>query len=123
MEDSYRVLVVDDSAFVRKIVTGHFEETEFEVVAEAENGAEAITQFDSCKPDLVLLDIIMPDKTGEEALAEIMQRDPTAAVMMLSSLGTEEMVTQCMENGARSFLQKPFDKDALLSQAREIVTR
>ena len=99
----FKVLVADDSAFARKVVTSHLAGSEFVVVGEATTGDEAVDLYRSLQPDMVMLDIIMPDKTGAEAIAEISSEHEGVKAVMLSSLGTEEMVTQCLDAGATTF--------------------
>ena len=121
MADNYKVMVVDDSSFSRRQVQLFLKGSEFSVVAQAENGVEALSLFQEHTPDLVLLDIIMPEKEGTEVLDEIITVDPDAKVMMLSSMGTEDSVTRCLCLGAKTFVQKPFDKDTLLEHMRKLV--
>jgi len=118
MGDQYTVLIADDSAFVRKVVASHLTGTEFSVVAEAGNGEEALQLFREHRPDVVLLDVIMPDKTGPEALEAMATESPSVNVLVLSSMGSEEVVNGCLAAGAKGFLQKPFEKEALLTQMR-----
>jgi two-component system, chemotaxis family, chemotaxis protein CheY len=103
-----RVLVVDDAAFMRKMVSDALAKGGHEVVGEAGNGVEAIAQFQSIKPDLVTLDITMPEKDGLAALAEIVAADPSARVVMCSALGPESKVLEAIKLGAKDFVVKPF---------------
>jgi len=103
-----RVLVVDDAAFMRKMVSDALAKGGHEVVGEAGNGVEAIAQFQSIKPDLVTLDITMPEKDGLAALAEIVAADPSARVVMCSALGQESKVLEAIKLGAKDFVVKPF---------------
>jgi two-component system chemotaxis response regulator CheY len=103
-----RVLVVDDAAFMRKMVSDALAKGGHEVVGEAGNGVEAIAQFQSIKPDLVTLDITMPEKDGLAALAEIVAADPSAKVVMCSALGQESKVLEAIKLGAKDFVVKPF---------------
>lgn len=114
----FNVLVVDDSSVTRAIIGKHLQGTEFHVVGQADNGKDAVTQYQLHSPDLVLLDIVMPDQTGDKTLERIMEINPKANVVMVSSMGTEDAVTRCLEIGARNFLHKPFDKDALLNMLK-----
>ena len=109
-----RVLVVDDAAFMRKVVSDALASGGHEVIGEAGNGNEAVAQFRELKPDLTMLDITMPEKTGLEALAEIIAIDPNAKVLMCSALGQESKVIEALKLGAKNFLVKPFKPDALL---------
>jgi two-component system chemotaxis response regulator CheY len=103
-----RVLVVDDAAFMRKMVSDALAKGGHEVVGEAGNGVEAIAQFQQIKPDLVTLDITMPEKDGLVALAEIVAADPSARVVMCSALGQESKVLEAIKLGAKDFVVKPF---------------
>src|SRR6201994_3800399 len=103
-----RVLVVDDAAFMRKLLTDALAYGGHEVVGEAGNGAEAVDRFCELKPELTTLDITMPEKDGLAALAEIMAIDPTAKVVMCSALGQEGKVLESIKLGARDFVVKPF---------------
>ena len=102
-----RVLVVDDAAFMRKMVSDALVKGGHEVVGEAGNGVEAIAQFQQLKPDLTTLDITMPEKDGLAALAEIVAADPSARVVMCSALGQESKVLEAIKLGAKDFVVKP----------------
>ena len=106
-----RVLVVDDAAFMRKMVTDALASGGHEVIGEAGNGAEGVEQFQELRPDLVTLDITMPEKDGLEALKEIMALDPSARVIMCSALGQESKVLESIKLGAKDFVVKPFEQD------------
>ena len=103
-----RVLVVDDAAFMRKLVTDALVKAGHEVIGEAANGVEAVASYQALKPDLATLDITMPEKDGLTALREIMALDPTARVIMCSALGQESNVLESIKSGARDFVIKPF---------------
>lgn len=77
------------------------------------NGLEAVSQYEALRPDLVLLDLVMPQSDGREALARILELDPQARVVILSSLGAQSDIEQCLRLGARSYLQKPIDPEAM----------
>lgn len=117
---AYRVLAVDDSLLMRRKVEKSLKGTEFEVVATASDGAEAVERFLELSPDLVLLDVVMPNKDGPTALREIIGHDQSARVIMVSSLGTDEAVTSCLEAGALRFIQKPFSTELLLKTLRAV---
>src|ERR1700755_1910372 len=103
-----RILVVDDAAFMRKMVSDALTKGGHEVVGEAGNGNEAIARFQELKPDLMTLDITMPEKDGLAALAEIVAADPAAKVVMCSALGQESKVLEAIKLGAKDFVVKPF---------------
>jgi two-component system chemotaxis response regulator CheY len=109
-----RVLVVDDAAFMRKMVTDALTKGGHEVVGEAGNGAEAVTQFQELRPDAMTLDITMPEKDGLAALKEIIALDPSAKVIMCSALGQESKVLESIKLGAKDFVVKPFQADRVL---------
>jgi two-component system, chemotaxis family, chemotaxis protein CheY len=109
-----RVLVVDDAAFMRKVVSDALASGGHEVVGEAGNGVEAVKQFQALAPELTTLDITMPEKDGLAALSEIMSIDPNARVLMCSALGQESKVIESIKLGAKDFVVKPFQTDRLL---------
>src|SRR3954454_7084260 len=103
-----RILVVDDAAFMRKMVTDALTKGGHEVIGEAGNGTEAVEQYQSLKPDLTTLDITMPQQDGLSALQDIMALDPSAKVIMCSALGQESKVLESIKLGAKDFVVKPF---------------
>jgi len=110
-----RVLVVDDAAFMRKMVTDALSGGGHEVVGEAGNGNEAVSRFQELRPDVMTLDITMPEKDGLDALREIIAVDPGAKVIMCSALGQESKVLESIKLGAKDFVVKPFQPDRVLS--------
>lgn len=114
-----RVMVVDDALFMRNMLKDIFIRAGHEVVAEAENGEMALALYNEFKPDLVTMDIVMPKKSGIEALQEIMASDASACVVMVSALGQDSLVLEAVESGAKDFIVKPFKEDKVL----EIVNR
>ena len=109
-----RVLIVDDAAFMREMLRELLDEAGYEIVGEAVDGDQAVTMFRETSPDVVTLDIVMPRKSGLEALREIHALDPNACVIMCSALGQEALVMQALEAGARDFIVKPFKPDQAL---------
>ena len=109
-----RVLVVDDAAFMRKVVSDALASGGHEVVGEAGNGTESVQQYQALSPELVTLDITMPEKDGLEALGEIISLDPGARVLMCSALGQESKVIESIQKGAKDFVVKPFQPDRVL---------
>ncbi len=105
------VLIADDSLFMRKRLADILTEAGHEVVAEAENGDEAIMAFRRHNPELILLDITMPERNGYGALGQIMSFDENAKVVMCSALGEESVVQNCLDAGAKAFVVKPFDPE------------
>src|SRR5690349_9458227 len=109
------VLVVDDAAFMRKVLTDALAAGGHEVVGEAGDGDAALTAFQELRPDLVTLDITMPQKDGLATLRELIELDPDARVVICSALGQESKVLDAIKTGARDFVVKPFDHDRLLT--------
>ena len=109
-----RVRVVDDAAFMRKVLSDALAKGGHEVVGEAANGNEAVSRFQELHPDVMTLDITMPEKDGLEALREILASDPAARVVMCSALGQESKVLESIKSGARDFVVKPFQADRVL---------
>jgi two-component system, chemotaxis family, chemotaxis protein CheY len=110
-----RVLVVDDAAFMRKMVTDALTKGGHEVIGEAGNGVEAVARFQELRPEVMTLDITMPEKDGLEALREIISLDPTARVIMCSALGQESKVLESVKLGAKDFVVKPFQPDRVIA--------
>jgi two-component system chemotaxis response regulator CheY len=109
-----RVLVVDDAAFMRKLLTDALTNGGHEVVGEAGNGVEAVARWQELRPELTTLDITMPEKDGLSALAEIMAIDPSAKIIMCSALGQEGKVLEAVKLGAKDFVVKPFQPPRVL---------
>jgi two-component system, chemotaxis family, chemotaxis protein CheY len=109
-----RVLVVDDAAFMRKMVSDALASGGHEIVGEAGDGAEAVVRYQELRPEVTTLDITMPEKDGLEALREIMALDPGARVVMCSALGQESKVLESIKLGAKDFVVKPFQTDRVL---------
>jgi two-component system chemotaxis response regulator CheY len=112
-----RVLVVDDAAFMRKMVSDALAKGGHEVVGEGANGVEAVARYEALKPELTTLDITMPEKDGLAALKEIIALDPAAKVIMCSALGQESKVLEAVKSGAKDFVVKPFQPDRILDAA------
>jgi two-component system chemotaxis response regulator CheY len=110
-----RVLVVDDAAFMRKMVSDALTGGGHEIVGEAANGLEAVQRFQELRPDIMTLDITMPEKDGLAALKEIIAVDPGAKVVMCSALGQESKVLESIKLGAKDFVVKPFQVERVLS--------
>jgi len=104
-----RILVVDDAAFMRMMLSDHLTKAGFEVVGHAENGAVAIVKYRELKPDMVTMDITMPEMDGIQAVKEIKKIDPSARIVMCSAMGQQQMVMEAIQAGARDFIVKPFD--------------
>lgn len=113
-----RILIVDDAMFMRGMLRGILEQNGYEVVGEASNGIEAIEKYKELKPDLVTMDITMPDMTGLVAVKAIKEIDSDARVIMCSAMGQNTMVMEAMRNGALDFIIKPFQASAVLEALR-----
>ncbi|MEC3885986.1 response regulator [Halobacillus litoralis] len=109
-----RVLIVDDAKFMRVTLKNILEKGQHEVVGEADNGKEAVEKYGSLRPDLVTLDITMPEMNGIDALKEIQQVSNEAKVIMCSAMGQQKMVLKAIECGAKDFIVKPFDEARVL---------
>jgi two-component system, chemotaxis family, chemotaxis protein CheY len=109
-----RVLVVDDAAFMRKMVSDALTKGGHEIVGEGANGVEALERYQELRPDVTTLDITMPEKDGLVALKDILSFDPTARVVMCSALGQESKVLESIKAGAKDFVVKPFQADRLV---------
>ena len=116
-----RVLVVDDAAFMRMMLTDILVKGGHEVVGDAENGKVAIESYKSLKPDMVTMDITMPEMDGLEALKAIIELDSEAKIVMCSAMGQQSMVLDAVKNGAKDFIVKPFDKDKILATVSKVV--
>ena len=115
-----RVLIVDDALFMRNMLKDIFINAGHDVVGEAANGDEAIAQYTELNPDLVTMDIVMPQKSGIEALQEIRKQNPDACVVMCSALGQDALVVEAVQSGAKDFIVKPFKEDRVLDVVRRV---
>lgn len=109
-----KVLIVDDTIFMRISIRKILEKNGYEVAGEAENGAEAIEKYRLLKPDIVTMDITMPDMDGIEALKQIIKSDPNAKIVMVTALGQESHVREAIMFGAKSFVVKPINAEHLV---------
>jgi two-component system chemotaxis response regulator CheY len=109
-----KVLVVDDTKFMRDILKGILSKKDLEVAGEAANGREAVEKYRELKPDLVTMDIIMPEMDGIEAVKKIMERNPAARILMCSAMGQQALVIEAIQAGARDFVIKPFQPTRVL---------
>ena len=112
---SKRVLVVDDAAFMRMMIKNILVDGGFEIVGEAENGRDAIDLFRELRPDLVSMDITMPEMDGIEAVKAILEIDKDAKIIMCSAMGQQAMVIDAIQAGAKDFVVKPFKPDRVLA--------
>lgn len=116
-----RVLIVDDAAFMRMMIKDILEKNGYQVVGEASNGIKAVEIYKAEKPDVVTMDITMPDMDGIEAVKEIKAFDPAAKIIMCSAMGQQTMVMDAIRSGARDFIVKPFQADRVLEAIRKAV--
>lgn len=115
-----RVLIVDDAAFMRLAIKTMLEKSGFEVVGEAQNGAIAVKKYLECQPDIVTMDITMPELDGVQALKAIKGIDPAAKVVMLSAMGQEAIVKEAIINGAKSFIVKPPKEEHVIETLKKV---
>lgn len=118
-----KILVVDDAAFMRMTIKNILENNGFEIVGEAENGIQGLAKYKECKPDVVTLDITMPEMDGVEALKAILQYDPKAKVVMMSAMGQESIVREAILSGAKSFIVKPFKQEHVVETLTKIAEK
>jgi len=109
-----KVLIVDDAAFMRMMLRDILAKNGFEVVGEADNGKVAVQMYSELKPDVVTMDITMPEMDGIAAVKEIKAADPNAKVVMVSAMGQQAMVIEAIRSGAADFIVKPFQPDRVL---------
>jgi two-component system, chemotaxis family, chemotaxis protein CheY len=115
-----RVLIVDDAAFMRMMIKDILEKNGYDVVAEANNGIKAVEMYKREKPDVVTMDITMPDMDGIEAVKAIREFDPKAKIIMCSAMGQQSMVMDAIRAGAKDFVVKPFQPDRVLEAISKI---
>lgn len=114
-----RILIVDDAAFMRMMIKDILVKNGFEVVGEAENGTVAVNLYKELKPDLVTMDITMPEMDGISAVKAIKAADPAAKVIMCSAMGQQMMVMEAIQAGARDFIVKPFQQDRVVQAIKK----
>ena len=118
-----RVLVADDASFMRQMIREIVEAEGFEVCGEASDGVEAVDEYKRLQPDVVTMDIVMPLKSGIDAVRGIMALDPTACVVMCSALGQETLVTEAIQAGAKDFIVKPFKPDDVIDTLKKVLEK
>ncbi|MFI3176463.1 MAG: response regulator [Eubacteriales bacterium] len=116
-----KVLIVDDAAFMRMMIKDILSKNGYDVVGEAENGVKAVEKFAELKPDLVLMDITMPEMDGIAALKSIKAADGNALVIMCSAMGQQGMVIEAIQAGAKDFIVKPFQPERVLEAVKKVV--
>lgn len=115
------ILVCDDAAFMRMMIKDILTKNGYTVAGEAENGMKAVERYKECTPDLVLMDITMPEMDGIQALKEIKKNDPAAKVIMCSAMGQQAMVIESIQAGAKDFIVKPFQAERVLEAVKKVV--
>ena len=118
---SRTVLVVDDAIFMRTMIGDILKQAGFEVVGEASSGVEAVHQYKELKPDLVTMDIVMPDMGGIDAVREIIKEDPKARILMCSAMGQQGLVVEAIQAGARDFVVKPFQPSRVIEAVQRLL--
>ena len=118
-----RILVADDASFMRQIIREILESEGHEIVAEASDGVQAVEAWKKHQPDLVTMDIVMPRRSGIDAVRAIVAVDASARIVMCSALGQETLVTEALQAGAADFIVKPFKPDAVLATLRNVLEK
>ena len=115
------VLICDDAAFMRVMIKDILTKNGYEVAGEAENGLTAVEKYNETKPDLVMMDITMPEMDGIQALKKIKEEDGAANVIMCSAMGQQAMVVESIQSGAKDFIVKPFQADRVLEAVKKAI--
>jgi two-component system chemotaxis response regulator CheY len=115
------VLIVDDAAFMRMMIKDILSKNGYQVVGEAENGIKAVEKYAELKPDLVIMDITMPEMDGIEAVKRIRAADPGATIVMCSAMGQQAMVIEAIQAGAKDFIVKPFQPERVLEAVNKVL--
>ncbi len=118
----HTVLVCDDAIFMRTMISDILTQAGYEVVGEAETGAQAVERYRALKPDLVTMDIVMPDMGGIDAVREICKVDPEAKVLMCSAMGQQALVVEAIQAGAKDFVVKPFQPSRVLEAVQRLLS-
>jgi two-component system chemotaxis response regulator CheY len=118
---SHTILVCDDAIFMRTMIGDILTGAGYEVVGEAETGVQAVEQYSRLKPDLVTMDIVMPDMGGIDAVREIRRQDPDAKILMCSAMGQQALVVEAIQAGAKDFVVKPFQPSRVLEAVQRVL--
>jgi two-component system chemotaxis response regulator CheY len=118
-----KVLIADDASFMRQMIRDIIEPEGWEVVGEASDGVDVVDKFKKLHPDVVMMDIVMPKRSGIDAVKAIKAEDPGARVVMCSALGQEALVTEAIQAGAKDFIVKPFKPDAVLATLAKVAEK
>jgi len=115
------ILICDDAAFMRMMIKDILTKNGYNIAGEAENGAVAVDKYKETSPDLVLMDITMPEMDGIQALKKIKEADPNASVIMCSAMGQQAMVIEAIQSGAKDFIVKPFQAERVIEAVKKVV--
>jgi two-component system chemotaxis response regulator CheY len=115
-----KVLITDDTAFMRMTLRNVLEKNGYEIVGEAEDGVQAIEQYSLVKPDLVTMDITMPNMDGITAIKKIIEKDPEAKIVVVSAMGQKALVIEALNSGAKDFIVKPFQPDRIVEALQKV---
>ncbi|HEX5632117.1 MAG TPA: response regulator [Gemmatimonadales bacterium] len=115
------VLVCDDAIFMRTMIADILSQAGYEIVGEAESGSQAVQRYRELKPDLVTMDIVMPDMGGIDAVREIVKQDPDAKILMCSAMGQQALVVEAIQAGAKDFVVKPFQPSRVLEAVQRVL--
>jgi len=118
---SHTVLICDDAVFMRTMISDILEESGYEIVGQAESGVQAIERYKSLRPDLVTMDIVMPDMGGIDAVLEITSFDANAKILMCSAMGQQALVVEAIQAGAKDFVVKPFQPSRVLEAVQRVL--
>ena len=118
---SHTILVCDDAIFMRTMIGDILTGAGYEVVGEAETGVQAVDQYSRLKPDLVTMDIVMPEMGGIDAVREIRRLDPDAKILMCSAMGQQALVVEAIQAGAKDFVVKPFQPSRVLEAVQRVL--
>jgi len=117
------ILIVDDASFMRMMIKDILTKNGFEIAGEAENGLVAVEKYKELKPELVIMDITMPEMDGIQAVKEIRSIDPNAKIIMCSAMGQQAMVIEAIQAGARDFIVKPFQKERVIESVKKAMVK
>ncbi len=120
---NYRVVIVDDAPFVREVFVHILKNTEFQVVDEASDGEEAVIKILEAEPDLVIMDIVMPKKSGIQATIEILKHNPNIKIIACSTEGSEAVIARAIDAGCCDYVVKPFEAAQILKTLRSAVIK
>ncbi len=116
-----RILIVDDAQFMRKLLADILKKGGYEICGEASNGDEAVKLYKELSPDLVTMDIVMPDKSGIDAIREIISYDPNAKIVVVSAMGQQPLVLEAIQAGAKDYIVKPFQPSRVLEAMERVL--